>query len=513
MHWSGALTVADRQWKVIVVPLTDGVTPGNATAWSLLFAGLLVTAVCVAFMWSSRRHADSLVRATQKVSELAQTDALTSLANRPAFLDRLAGAFAASERSESPFAIFFIDLDHFKDVNDTLGHAAGDMLLRSVAERLRTSIRRTDFVARIGGDEFAVLLLGVVDIAATGALAAKIAETIAVPYVIEGIELRVTASIGISHSSAEFSQPKAMMVQADLALYRAKDNGRNCFSFPDGEVDQRVRERVTLGNELRAAIEHCELELVYQPQVEISSGNIVGVEALVRWNHPKRGLIAPSIFIPIAEKTGVITALGKWVFDQACRQAKIWQDEGIAPKAVGVNVSAIQCSRSDIEKDVAESLARWNVEPAIMEIELTESVLMEVTQQHRDVIGRLRKLGLRIAIDDFGTGYSSLSYLTNYPVDRLKIAQELVLHVSTNCRHASVVRTAIRLAHELNIEVIAEGVETDAQAHFLISADCAYAQGYYYSRPVTVERATALLREGILKPSEQPQRSSSLAAA
>lgn len=513
MHWSGKVTVADRQWEVIAVPPAEGTAPGHATAWSLLAAGLLVTAICVAFMWSSFRHADHLVQASRKVSELAETDVLTSLLNRRAFLDKLSGLMAASRHDKKPFAMLFIDLDEFKDVNDTLGHGVGDVLLRQVAARLKASVRKSDVVARVGGDEFAVLLTGAIADAEVSGLATKIIEILAVPYVINGNDVCLTASIGVSINPDGHSQPNAMMVQADLALYRAKENGRNCFSFHSGDLDQKIRERVVLGEELRVAIERRALELHYQPQVEIVSGRIVGLEALVRWNHPKRGFIPPSIFIPVAEKTGAITQLGRWVFDEACRQARVWQGEGIAPAAIGVNVSTIQCKRSDIVKEMSESLARWDVDPATMEIELTESVLMEVTQQHCDIMEGLRKLGLRIAIDDFGTGYSTLSYLTNYPVDRLKIAQELVLHVSTDGRHASVVRAAIRLAHELEIQVIAEGVETEAQAHFLISADCGYAQGYHYSRPVTAEHATVLLRQGILKPGGLLQRKASLTAA
>jgi diguanylate cyclase (GGDEF)-like protein len=505
MHWSGELSVADQHWKLIGLPPPDWKMPRHVTAWTLLIAGLLLTTAGVALMWWSRRYARRLVRANQRVHELAQTDPLTSLANRRAFFNLLACSLAANKRGGSSFAVLYIDLDHFKDVNDTLGHPVGDILLRQVAERLKTRVRRSDVVARIGGDEFAVLLTHLDDTTGTGALAAEIIDTLAVPYVIDDNELHITASIGASHCSEEFSQPEAIMIQADLALYRAKEDGRNCFRFHNKDLDQQVLERVVLSDELRAAIEHRELELHYQPQVEITSGRIVGLEALVRWNHPKRGFVAPSTFIPIAEKSGAIVPLGKWVFDEACRQASIWQSEGIAPDAIGVNISTIQCNRSDIVRDFAESLTKWGVSVGIMEVELTESVLMNVTEHHCGIIERLRKLGLRIAIDDFGTGYSSLSYLTNYPVDRLKIAQELVLNVDTNYRHASVVRTAIRLAHELEIQVIAEGVETEAQACFLASADCAYAQGYHYSRPVNAAIATELLRQGKVSAVEQEQ--------
>jgi EAL domain-containing protein (putative c-di-GMP-specific phosphodiesterase class I) len=305
-----------------------------------------------------------------------------------------------------------------------------------------------------------------------------------------------------------------MMMQADLALYRAKDDGRNCFRFHSGELDQQVHLRVTLADELRLAIERNELELYYQPQVEICSGRVVGLEALVRWNHPSRGMILPSIFIPIAERTGAIAPLGHWVLDQACRQLRQWHDQGIVPKVLAVNISAVQFKGpTDFDIEVGELLQKWGMAAGDIELELTESVLMEVTQKQSDALDRLRELGVRIAIDDFGTGYSSLKYLTNYPVNRLKIAQELVMQVTTDTRNATVVRAAVRLAHELGLEVIAEGVETEAQALFLVSAGCEYAQGFHFSHPINANRATALLRRGTIKPGEPVLRSTKSTAA
>jgi EAL domain-containing protein (putative c-di-GMP-specific phosphodiesterase class I) len=258
---------------------------------------------------------------------------------------------------------------------------------------------------------------------------------------------------------------------------------------------------VIIADELRGALARGELELHYQPQVELRSGRIVGLEALLRWNNPKRGPIPPAVFIPIAERTGQIQLLGEWVLDAACQQLRSWLDAGIAPALVGVNFSALHFKSSiDLDREVAASLDKWAIAPGMIEIELTESVLMDVTQQHNDRFERLRRLGVRIAIDDFGTGYSSLSYLANYPINRVKIAQELVFGVDSDSRSASVVRAAVRLAHELGIEVIAEGVETEGQAMFLLSAGCEHAQGYYFSRPVNVECATELLRVGKVQP-------------
>jgi diguanylate cyclase (GGDEF)-like protein len=490
-HWSGELRAGDGRWTLVAIPAASGkFGVSHDRAWIILIAGLLVSGVVVAYLWTSERYA-------RRVEFLALTDPLTTLANRRGFLERLNMAFAISRRSASPFAVLFVDLDDFKDVNDTLGHAIGDALLRQVVRRLRNTVRPTDLVARFGGDEFAILQADASDPVAAATLAARVVTSLAAPFEIEGHEVRITASIGISPYSAGVEGPAAMMIQADLALYRAKGDGRNCFRFHTGELDQEVHLRVTLAEELRLAIGGPEFELHYQPLVEINSGRIVGLEALARWKHPTRGHIMPSIFIPIAERTGAIVPLGNWVFEESCRQLKRWRDQGIAPDILAVNVSGVQFKRaSDLPLEIAATLARWGIKPGNIEVEVTETVLMEITKKHGDTFDRLGQLGVRIAIDDFGTGYSSLKYLTIYPVNRLKIAQELVFRVTTDSRNATVVRAAIRLAKELGIEVIAEGVETEAQAKFLLSAGCAYAQGYYFSRPVNAERATELLRHG-----------------
>jgi diguanylate cyclase (GGDEF)-like protein len=456
----------------------------------------MLTAATTLYLWSSVRHGLGLVRANERISELAWTDPLTTLANRRAFNDRLNLSFDATGRNGSPFAVLYVDLDHFKDVNDTLGHTIGDTLLKQVAERLETLVRKTDLVARFGGDEFAVLLSDAADASVAQALADRIVETLGTAYTIAGNQVRISASVGLSYYTADISKADAMMIQADLALFRAKEDGRNCARFHTNDLDQMVRERVTIADDLHLALERDELELHYQPQVELASGKIIGLEALVRWNHPRRGLISSAAFIPIAERSGLIVPLGKWVFEQACRQTKLWNDEGIAPQVVAVNVSAVECKRTQIVREIAACLARWKIRPHQMEVEITESVLMEATKNNGDVVDGLRALGLRIAIDDFGTGYSSLSYLTHYPVDRLKIAQELVIGVTGDERNASVVKIAIRLANELGIEVIAEGVETDAQVRFLAGAGCNRAQGFYFSKPVNAMRTTELLRQG-----------------
>jgi diguanylate cyclase len=509
MHVSRDLIADGQRWLTMdMVAMPGGpLMPEHDRAWLVLIASLVITGAVVTYIQASRRHALRMTRVNRRFSDLAQTDTLTALPNRRAFMLRIHAAFAAAARGAKPFAVLYFDLDHFKDVNDTLGHAVGDALLRQVAERVRGAIRENDVVARFGGDEFAILQGDVGELDAAGALAAKIGQILAEPYNIDGNIVHISASIGISRYADEVAGPDAMMIQADLALYRAKEDGRNCYRFHNATLDSQVQERVLIADDLRGAHIRNELELHYQPQVELRTGRIIGLEALLRWNHPKRGKIPPPVFIPIAERSGQVQVLGQWVLDAACRQLRIWQDEGIAPALVGVNFSAIHFKAStELDSEVGESLRKWGIAPNLIEIELTETVLMDITQQHNDRFERLRQLGVRIAIDDFGTGYSSLSYLANYPINRVKVAQELVAGVDTDTRSAAVVRAAIGLAHELGIEIIAEGVETEGQEKFLLSAGCPYGQGYRFGWPVSAAEATVLLRAGSIKPMRKPLR-------
>jgi diguanylate cyclase (GGDEF)-like protein len=435
-------------------------------------------------------------RAADKMATLARTDALTGLANRAGFLERINLEFRRARRGGNRFALHYLDLDHFKDVNDTLGHPVGDKLLQAVAGRLKACVRDTDLVARFGGDEFAVLQDGNVDNAGIEALAAKITETLAAPYQIEDSQVQTSASIGIVPYSNEIAGVDAMMVKADLALYRAKNEGRNQYCFHVDELDEKTRQRMIIGEELSHAVERDELELFYQPQVELKSGRCVGMEALLRWNNPKRGLVMPEAFIPIAETTGRIVSIGEWVFEQACRQVRAWSELGIAPHIVAVNLSGAQFRlASHLDQSAAKVLARYGVEPCQIEIELTESVLLETTQRHRDAFDRLRKIGVRLAIDDFGTGYSSLDYLRSFHVSRLKIDRGFIADIGSNADAAAIVRATVGFAHELGIKVVAEGVETATQRDFLIAAHCDYAQGYYFGKPLPAAAAGDLLRK------------------
>ena len=504
-HWSSRLVVGDSRWELFLVPI-KGAMVGYYRTWLVIGVIGLIFAAVLAYMWSSLRHTLRLETANRRILQLAQTDILTSLANRRAFMKRLKMAFNASLRGSPAFAVLYLDIDDFKDVNDTLGHAMGDQLLKEVVARLKSVVREEDLVARFGGDEFAVLASNVNDPMEAGTLAARIRKVLTDPFIIDGHKISVTSSIGIAQFSRDIAGPEAMMVQADLALYGAKDEGRDCYRFHSEDLDRQVHERVRVAHELRTAIEDGELELYYQPQVELATGRVTGVEALVRWNHKTRGLLTPGSFIAIAERTGAVQPLGNWIFDEACRQMKAWQAEGVAPHVLAVNVSGVQLKSAGLEREVEASIAKWGLNPGEVELELTESVLREATQRHGATLESLRRMGIRIAIDDFGTGYSSLKYLTTYPVNRLKLAQEFVFRVTVDYRNAAVVRAAIRLAHELGIDVIAEGVETEAQMRFLIGAGCEQAQGYFFSRPVPASQMTALLREGWIKPAPPPQQ-------
>ena len=447
------------------------------------------------------RDVTDRTRATQRIARLAWSDPLTHLPNRRTFDERIGEAFSSARRGSRSFAVLYLDVDHFKDINDTLGHAKGDLLLKEVAARLKATMRETDVAARFGGDEFAVLQTNVAAPADAGAFAAKINASLAAPYRIDGNDVRITVSIGIALYADDIARADTIVGRADQALYRAKEQGRNRYCFHTDELDRLVVDRVTLGNELRTALEHDELQLHYQPQVELASGNITRLEALVRWFNPKRGLVPPAVFIPVAEKTGTIVPIGSYVIGEACRQLKAWRGEGLSAPVISINLSASQFKLAhDVERDIAQNIAACGITPESVEVELTESVLIEAAHEHGDMLERIRRLGIRLVIDDFGTGYSSLDYLSALPVSRLKIAQQFMTDAPNEPGHVSIIRATIGLAREFGLDVVAEGVETQDQVRFLRACGCATGQGYYFSRPVTAERAGALLRQGRITP-------------
>jgi diguanylate cyclase (GGDEF)-like protein/PAS domain S-box-containing protein len=440
--------------------------------------------------------------AEERMVLLARTDGLTGLANRATFVERLHQTFALAKRGGGAFAVLYLDLDHFKDVNDSMGHPTGDLLLKEVAKRLKTCTRENDLIARLGGDEFAVLQTETGGAADAGELANRITHALSAPYQLANSEIRITVSVGVCPFADTSVGPDVMLSQADLALYRAKDQGRDQYRFHSEDLDREVLARVTLSDELRKGIERDELQLFYQPQVELFSGRIAGVEALVRWQHPVRGLLQPSEFLAIAEQTGTIVALGRWVFDKACQQMRLWRDEHVAPASMTINLSLPQLRNSrEAIQDITKTVEKWGLEFSDFEFDVTEATIAHLTWTQNDVLSQLHKLGVRIAIDNFGTEYSSFEYLRSYNVNHLKIARSLVACAVQDPERGAMIRVMINMARELGIGIMAEGVETEEQrALFMASGTPTKAQGFYFSGPVEAARAGELLRQEFIRP-------------
>jgi diguanylate cyclase (GGDEF)-like protein/PAS domain S-box-containing protein len=440
-------------------------------------------------------------RAAEKIATLATTDSLTGLANRATFIDRLRHAFADARRGSPPFAMLYLDLDRFKEVNDTLGHPAGDSLLKSVSERLKWCTRETDFVARLGGDEFAILQTNMTDGSSSAVLASKICESLAAPYWFDGAEMDVTASIGISAYTPGV-EPDEMLAQADNALYLAKEEGRNRYCFHSAGLDREAKRCFALANDMKQALMGSELELYFQPQIELLTGRIVGMEALLRWNHPRLGLLQPSQFLPMVEKTPISVALGQWVLDRACAQMSEWRKNGIAPQILAVNLTLKQLqTEQELVASVTRTLANRSLSPRDLELGVTESMLANVTLRRSDVLKRLQQLGVNIAIDDFGAQYSSLDYLKTYGVSQVKIPRSTLEAAVRDRAAATMVRATVSVAREYGIDVVAQGVETEAQRELLTCKPSpAKVQGYYYSVPVRATEATELLRRRFFEP-------------
>jgi len=449
------------------------------------------------FLLSTARDISRRKEAEGQLKRMAQFDLLTGLVNRGVFVAELARAIERARRGERSFAVLYLDLDHFKDVNDTLGHPIGDRLLQSVAERLQANVRTTDTLARFGGDEFALLMAGIGDPADAGALADKLLHIMAEPFLLDGNQIQSGVSIGVTTYEPDAVDAEELLAHADVALYRAKLEGRGAYRFFTDAMDAEVRKRVALTSELQAGIAAGQLYLVYQPQVDMETSRLIGLEALVRWNHPTRGVLLPHEFVPAAERSGLIVMLGNWVLRSACRQARQWLDTGVALPLLAINVSALQFKAPlELEKEIMASLAETGLPPGTLEVEMTETALMVTSDGRENVIERLRARGLKIAIDDFGTGYSSLLYLRRFPVDRIKIAQEFVKDIGIEPNDTAIVKAAIGLAHELGIGVLAEGVETAEQLQLLHAWGCRQAQGFYFGAPMSAEEVLPLLRSG-----------------
>jgi diguanylate cyclase (GGDEF)-like protein/PAS domain S-box-containing protein len=419
-----------------------------------------------------------------QLQRLAHFDALTGLPNRILFKERLSASLALARRNNWLLAVLFIDLDRFKIINDTLGHGAGDDLLRQVAIRMRTVVRESDTVSRLGGDEFAIVLPDLPSADDAAGVARKLVEVVASPYAIQGQDIYVSASIGITLFPDDSDEVDALIRNADAAMYRAKDSGRNNYQFYRAEMNLRARELLALEVDLRQALVKREFELHYQPKVSLETGSMVGVEALIRWRSPDRGLVSPADFIPLLEETGIIVAVGEWVLREACRQMQCWHRAGHTELSVAVNLSARQLEGQGLVDTVRQALQESGLPAAALELELTESMLMQDAPAVETLLAQLKAMGLALSIDDFGTGYSSLAYLKRFPIDTLKVDRSFVRDITVDPDDASITRAVIQMAHELSLTVVAEGVETAAQLQLLAANACDQIQGFFFSRPL-----------------------------
>jgi diguanylate cyclase (GGDEF)-like protein len=445
----------------------------------------------------AQKLTEQVETARAQLEHLAHHDVLTDLPNRVLLQDRLGQAIEVARRQGRQLAVMFMDLDRFKNINDSLGHSVGDQLLRSVAQRLLACVRHSDTVSRQGGDEF-VVLLPFIEHAEDAALSAqKVLAALALPHRIDGHDLHIGVSIGISIYPDDGHDAQGLLKSADTAMYHAKENGRNNFKFFERDMNARAVERQSIEASLRHALERHEFVLHYQPKINLHSGEFVGVEALIRWQHPELGLLLPAQFVPIAEDCGLILPIGRWVLREACRQARSWLRSGLPPITVAVNTSALEFRAKDFFDNVRATLEDTGLEPRYLEIELTESVLMRDAEATDAVLHALADLGVKLAIDDFGTGYSSLSYLRRFPIDTLKIDQSFVNQMSRNPDDAAIVSAVISMGKSLRQRVIAEGVETSEQHAFLLAQHCDDGQGYYFGRPVAAEALGTLLRTGV----------------
>jgi diguanylate cyclase (GGDEF)-like protein/PAS domain S-box-containing protein len=437
-----------------------------------------------------------------RIRHMAYYDTTTNLPNRVLFEDRLGRELSRIKCSDRMLAVLSLDIDRFKYVNDTLGHAMGDLLLRSVTERLFGCLRETDTLARVGGDEFTIILTDLGDPAEAVAVAEKLLAAFAQPFMLGEIELFVTSSIGIAISPNDGDNLTDLIKNADTAMYRAKELGRNNYQLYDPKMSAPTAQSLSLMSDLRKALDRGEFVVYYQPQIHVKTGELIGVEALLRWQHPQRGMISPAQFIPLAEETGLIVPIGEWVLRTACAQVKAWAEAGFPEMRVAVNLSARQFMRDDLVEVVERVLRDTGLKPHLLELEITESMTMHNVERAIQILHGLKNLGVMISLDDFGTGYSSLSYLKHFPIHMLKIDQSFVRDITVDPDDAAIVNSIIALAHALQLNVIAEGVETEEQLAYLVEQGCFEMQGYLFSPPLPVQSLENLIR--FVQKQEQP---------
>jgi diguanylate cyclase (GGDEF)-like protein len=474
---------------------------GQVYLWrAVIGSGLLVllTGALGRMSWqlarSRRRESEARLTHAQRIEYLAYHDGLTALPNRSLFNKLLSQAISQAQRHDKQLAVAFIDLDRFKQINDTLGHEAGDELLKQVAARLKGSLRESDIVARLGGDEFVVMLTELGELEYAASVAEKIITAVGKPYLLLGQEFRVTASIGISAYPRDGLDEQTLTKNADIAMYQAKEDGKNNFQFYSEKLNANSLERLTLESSLRHALERGEFHLHYQAKRDIASGRISGMEALLRWQHPDLGVVAPMQFIPVAEETGLIVPIGKWVLKTACSQNVAWQKQGLPRLNIAVNLTARQFHDEHLLSDIASILKATTMDAHLLEIELHESLLIHDVDNTLRILTQLKDMGVRIAIDDFGAGYSSLATLQRFPLDTIKIDRSFIRDVATLPADSSLAKAIIAMGKSLSLTVVAQGVENEAQAEFLREHACDELQGFYFNRPVSTQQFTELLQ-------------------
>jgi diguanylate cyclase (GGDEF)-like protein len=434
---------------------------------------------------------------TLQMTHSTQHDFLTGLPNRLLLSDRIMQAITLAQRRNKTVGVLFLDIDGFKHINDSLGHPTGDKLLQSIAERLAACVRSSDTVSRQGGDEFVVLLAEMEQSEDAAVTARRMLQTVAEAHFIDDHDLHVTTSIGVSVYPDDGLDADTLIKNADTAMYQAKENGRQSYQFFKSAMNVRAVERQSLEEGLRRALERQEFMLHYQPKINLKTGEITGAEALIRWTHPLRGSVSPGEFIPVAEDSGLIVPIGKWVLLEACRQAQSWVAAGLPPTTMAVNISAMEFRDQHFLPGVLEILESTRMDPSSLELELTESVLMKRTDSTEFILKAIRAIGVQVAIDDFGTGYSSLSYLRKFPIDALKIDQSFIRQITTAPHDTHIVAAIISMGRSLRLRIVAEGVETSEELRFLQVHECDEAQGYYFSRPVPPEQFAKLLETGV----------------
>lgn len=437
--------------------------------------------------------------AEERIKFMAYYDALTLLPNRIMMQDRLNQALAEAKRNNKKVALLFLDLDRFKNINDSLGHRVGDALLQAVATRLKGCLRSEDTISRIGGDEFVVILLDINAAEGAANVARKIIGAMSATFNIEKHELNISPSIGISIYPDDGKEGETLIKNADAAMYHTKENGRNNYQFFTQDMNIRSFERLSIENSLRRALEKKEFVLHYQPQINSSTRQITGTEALIRWQHPEMRMVPPAKFISIAEDSGLILQIGEWALLEACRQNREWQKAGLPAIPMAVNISAVQFRQKNFHETVAQALQESGLRPCYLELEITEWVIMKDIEEVVVILHRLKENGLSLTIDDFGTGYSSLSYLKRLPISKLKIDRSFVMDIASDPDDKAIVLAIISMAHSLRLKVIAEGVETEEQLAFLLMHKCNEIQGYYFSKPIPADEYVHLLKQGVKK--------------